>query len=88
MRPFLAACLLYAVALGIETRDNLYLGGKDGTADPKLGLRERINWRRSGAVNASCTNQPSSRQCWDAGFDIETDVDKTWPVTGRTAYVR
>ncbi|KAI5366534.1 putative multicopper oxidase, type 1, carbohydrate binding module family 20, cupredoxin [Septoria linicola] len=38
----------------------------------------------SAAPTATCTNGPDSRGCWNGGFDIDTDFDQDWPVTGRT----
>lgn len=38
----------------------------------------------SSATPATCTNASNSRRCWSEGFDIDTDFDQTWPVTGRT----
>lgn len=34
--------------------------------------------------NASCTNSPTSRNCWTSGYDIDTDFDTDWPTTGNT----
>lgn len=31
-----------------------------------------------------CTNGPTSRDCWDAKFSIDTDFDNNFPTTGRT----
>lgn len=36
------------------------------------------------APSATCTNGPTSRNCWSSGFDIDTDFDSNWPSTGRT----
>ncbi|KAF7193504.1 Laccase-3 [Pseudocercospora fuligena] len=36
------------------------------------------------APTSTCTNGPSSRNCWSQGFSIETDFDDDWPVTGNT----
>ncbi|KAK0940342.1 laccase, multicopper oxidase, benzenediol:oxygen oxidorectuctase [Friedmanniomyces endolithicus] len=36
------------------------------------------------APTSTCTNGPSSRNCWSGGFDINTDFDNSWPTTGRT----
>lgn len=30
-----------------------------------------------------CTNGPESRDCWKHGFDINTDQDHQWPITGK-----
>ena len=87
MRLFVAACAFFAVALSIETRYNLYFGGEDRTANLRPRPKGSV-LRRSEALNASCTNEPSSRHCWGKGFNIRTDVDEGWPDTGRTAYVR
>ena len=87
--PLLAACLVFAAALSVETRNDLYFGGKHDSASSKLGLMKRtVDSRTTGALNSGCTNQPSSRQCWYGDFDILTDVDKAWPSTGRNIYVR
>ena len=31
-----------------------------------------------------CTNSPTSRDCWDKDFSIDTDFDTNFPTTGRT----
>lgn len=90
---FLAACLFFAVALLVDPQNDLYnhvySGGKHGTVEPKPNLTKgMVNLRRTGSLISSCTNHPSSRQCWYGGFDILTDVDETWPFTGKTVYVR
>ena len=36
------------------------------------------------APEPSCTNGPTSRECWDNNFSIDTDFDSNWPTTGRT----
>lgn len=33
--------------------------------------------------DSSCTNGPTSRNCWNNGFDINTDFAKEWPSTGK-----
>ncbi|KAJ9654059.1 laccase, multicopper oxidase, benzenediol:oxygen oxidorectuctase [Neophaeococcomyces mojaviensis] len=35
-------------------------------------------------TNSNCFNSPTSRQCWGGGYSINTNVDSTWPRTGRT----
>lgn len=35
--------------------------------------------------DSSCTNGPSSRNCWSDGFDIDTNYYESWPETGKTA---
>ena len=86
---FLAACLVFATTLSVKTRNDLYPGGKRDTTNPNLDLIEgEVNLRRTAPLNSSCTNQPSSRQCWYGDFDVLTDVDETWPSTGKTIYVR
>jgi FtsP/CotA-like multicopper oxidase with cupredoxin domain len=36
------------------------------------------------ATRQTCTNGPTSRNCWSNGFDINTDVYQSWPSTGQT----
>ncbi|KAK5129687.1 hypothetical protein LTR08_002979 [Meristemomyces frigidus] len=36
------------------------------------------------AATATCVNSATSRNCWNSGFDINTDFDTAWPNTGRT----
>lgn len=31
-----------------------------------------------------CTNSPTSRECWDENFSIDTDFDSNFPTTGKT----
>ena len=38
-------------------------------------------------ANTSCTNSPASRKCWGGGYDINTDLELSWPVTGNTRTV-
>lgn len=35
----------------------------------------------------SCTNGPTSRNCWSPGYSVDTDFDQKWPTTGVTRYV-
>ena len=85
----LVACSVFATTLSVETPNELYPGGKHDTINPELDFIEgEVNLRRTAPLTSSCTNQPSSRQCWSGGFDILTDVDETWPSTGKTVYVR
>lgn len=35
----------------------------------------------------TCTNGPTSRNCWSDGFDINTNWYNSWPDTGRTVTV-
>jgi len=39
------------------------------------------------APDASCTNGPTSRNCWSPGYSVATDFDQKWPTTGVTRYV-
>lgn len=39
------------------------------------------------ATDASCTNGPTSRNCWSPGYSVDTDFDQKWPTTGVTRYV-
>ncbi|OQO04135.1 hypothetical protein B0A48_10745 [Cryoendolithus antarcticus] len=32
----------------------------------------------------TCTNGPTTRNCWQGTFSIDTDFDTNWPTTGRT----
>lgn len=41
----------------------------------------------SSGMNASCTYGPTSRNCWSEGYDISTDSETSWPVTGVTKSV-
>lgn len=84
---FVAACGFFAVALSVESRIEVNLGGRDGTANSKPSP-ERFVRRETEASSQGCTNQASSRQCWGGGFDVGTDVDWSWPDTGRTVDVR
>jgi hypothetical protein len=34
-----------------------------------------------------CINSPSTRQCWKDSFDISTNYDVAFPITGRTVTV-
>lgn len=38
------------------------------------------------ATDASCTNGPTSRNCWSPGYSVATDFDQKWPTTGVTRY--
>jgi len=38
----------------------------------------------SAKATSTCTNGPTSRNCWSAGYDINTDFDTGWPSTGKT----
>ncbi|KAK5686267.1 laccase, multicopper oxidase, benzenediol:oxygen oxidorectuctase [Elasticomyces elasticus] len=38
----------------------------------------------SAKPTSTCTNGPTSRNCWSGGLDISTDFDNNWPTTGRT----
>lgn len=38
---------------------------------------------RHGA-RSQCSNSASNRQCWDGVYDVGTDVDQEYPVTGKT----
>lgn len=38
-------------------------------------------------ANASCTNSATFRNCWAGGFDITTDSETSYPVTGKTVSV-
>ncbi|ORY01053.1 laccase precursor [Clohesyomyces aquaticus] len=35
------------------------------------------------AERQACTNGPTSRNCWSAGFDVNTNMYQSWPNTGR-----
>ena len=86
-KSFLAACLPLAVATSTGSPHILYRGGKDTVAESKSSLQERSGLAENAVSDAICTNQPSSRHCWNEGYDIDTDVDDAWPTTGRTIYV-
>lgn len=34
-----------------------------------------------------CSHGPTNRRCWTDGFDISTDFDQSFPVTGKTVEV-
>lgn len=36
------------------------------------------------APEPACTNSPTSRECWDNDYSIDTDFDSDFPTTGRT----
>jgi len=38
------------------------------------------------ARDGYCSNGPQSRQCCQDGFNVETDYDRKWPVTGKTVH--
>lgn len=39
------------------------------------------------APRAPTCNTPSNRACWSTGFNINTDVEVSWPTTGVTRTV-
>lgn len=39
-------------------------------------------------ADASCTNGPNTRACWNGGYSIATDFDQKHPSTGNTVTVR
>lgn len=64
-------------------------------------LRPRVPWKETGLWNhtpnkrqegyptsGGCNHGPSSRGCWHGEFDINTDMDESWPNTGKVVKVR
>ncbi|RMZ73074.1 copper ion binding [Pyrenophora seminiperda CCB06] len=49
----------------------------------KSGLYSGYRRRRDG-YNTGCNHGPETRGCWPNGFDIDTDMNKEWPDTGKT----
>jgi len=37
-------------------------------------------------TDPSCTNSPTTRNCWSNGYSVDTDFDQKWPTTGVTRY--
>jgi hypothetical protein len=75
---------LGATLLGLSTTpvigavlraEPLSVAGRD--VSPAVNLKQR----------QSCTNGPTSRNCWLDGFDADTDMYQSWPNTGHTATV-
>ena len=86
MQLFVAACGLFALTrCSVETRHKLPIRALEGIA-PQFDLQSPISHREE-SLDLNCANSPSSRGCWGAGFDINTDVDGAWPDTGRIAEV-
>jgi hypothetical protein len=70
------------------------------TPSTKL-LRPKVPWKESGLLDnkyfqkrqddyptsGGCIHGPSSRGCWHGEFDINTDMDKSWPNTGKVVKV-
>ncbi|KAF9728360.1 hypothetical protein PMIN02_008335 [Paraphaeosphaeria minitans] len=52
-------------------------------ADDLINLLKRSPEPSNSVRNHSCQNGPQSRACW-GDFDIETDMDASWPDTGNT----
>jgi hypothetical protein len=62
-------------------------------------LRPRVPWkdtglwshspdkRQDGYPTSGCNHGPSSRGCWQGDFDIDTDMDESWPNTGKIVKV-
>jgi hypothetical protein len=48
----------------------------------KVGKRDTNRWP-GGSPN--CVNTERSRQCWSAGYDINTDTEEKWP-TGKIVH--
>ncbi|KAL5402891.1 hypothetical protein PMIN03_010311 [Paraphaeosphaeria minitans] len=44
---------------------------------------ERMDASHALTKKQSCTNSPTSRNCWLPGFDATTDMYNSWPNTGR-----
>lgn len=42
------------------------------------------NKTSSSTPAATCTNSPTTRNCWSKGYSIDTDFDINWPTTGKT----
>ena len=42
---------------------------------------------RRGGYPSGCMNGPSSRNCWDGTYSVDTDFDLDWPDTGKTVTV-
>ena len=84
---FVASCGLFAHTRcdSVETLNKLPSRALESTA-PQLDRQSSILHREE-SYNSNCANSASSRQCWGAGFDINTDVDEAWPDTGRIAEV-
>ncbi|KAF2739761.1 laccase precursor [Polyplosphaeria fusca] len=61
------------------------LWGTQGPAGNHLEKRATSTSSTSTRVpDAVCTNSPSSRNCWSAGYSVATDFDKKWPSIGVT----
>lgn len=52
-----------------------------------------VPWKETGLFSGhnrrddyetSCNHGPQSRGCWDGEFSIDTDMDVSWPTTGKT----
>lgn len=43
---------------------------------PRIGL--------ANVTDSYCLNSPLTRQCWGGGYSINTNIETTWPRTGRT----
>jgi hypothetical protein len=63
-------------------------------------LRPRVPWKDTGLwshtpkkrqdgypTSGGCNHGASSRGCWQGDFDIDTDMDESWPNTGKVVKV-
>jgi len=50
-------------------------------------LNEKASAKGLSSRQTSCTHGPDSRDCWDGAFNIGTDSEVAWPVTGRVVPV-
>jgi hypothetical protein len=64
-------------------------------------LRPRVPWKDTGLwdhkyfqkrqdgypTSGGCNHGPAARGCWHGEFDIDTDMDESWPNTGKIVKV-
>ena len=59
-----------------------------GTKEARMLQIHATNGQSLAARQSNCANTPTTRSCWSNGFDISTDSESSWPVTGVTVAVR
>jgi hypothetical protein len=93
---FYTAVHAATILVALSSTTSWALPSSQYQTDSPLGLE--VPWKGQGLSltkkdggysygNNKCAHGPKGRDCWNAKFDIDTDPDLEWPITGKTVKV-
>jgi hypothetical protein len=86
-KHFVLGLAASAVASGAAVTNKRDSGSSENVILPRANSTSSASTSTATATDSTCTNSASARSCWGDGFDIDTDSDLSWPVTGNTVSV-